>query len=267
MRTVACPACGKELRIPDTDEFVRLRCPHCAHEFEHGVASAEVLSEPAEAVVLPPQAQPASAPATSPETSGSDFTPGEKVGCTVMVLVALLVVFGATWFLSEKRSVVVIELGQSGPVVAESYYYAPAGRLLGGPALIGRLVGLQPPSEIEGPGGRTDIPRIADDAHEANDTIIVNQTKGDITYSAFVYGDADKVDKNAVQGPIRIAPGDGAAVLGKSHGEYQFGCADIPGDSERFNTSSYNRFSFAVLGWIGTMPPQDCPAGDGKGTK
>lgn len=95
--------------------------------------------------------------------------------------------------------------------------YVPESRLFGAPAALARLVWLQSPSEIVGAGRRVKIADIADAAREANDLVIVNRTKGDIYYTALVYGDANKVDKYAEQKPIRIASGSAAVALAKTH--------------------------------------------------
>lgn len=263
--TIDCPSCGKPLRIPSPDDYLRLRCPHCAHEFEYGIASAEVVSEPAEAVIL----LQADVAAPTSETSGSDFTTGETIGCWMIVLLAALVIVGGTWLFSSKRQVVVVEQTADGIVAPgeswfdEYWFNAPEDRLLGAPAALARLVGLQSPSEIVGEGGRVKVADTADKAHEANDVIIVNQTKGDIWYTALIYGDEAKADRNAEQGPIRIAPGTAAAALGKTHGGptggYNVGCDQAPDESESFGTSNSEDLDFAVLGWVTDRPPQDCP--------
>ena len=256
--TIDCPSCGKPLRIPSPDDFLRLRCPHCGNEFEHGVASAEVLTDPA----VPSPAAP------TPEASGSDFSHAEKIGCAVMVLLLSLVIAAGTWLFSDKRQVVVVEQTTDGISTADSWFdsywfYVPEDRLLGAPAALARLVGLQSPSEILGEGGRVSVADIADDAHESNNLIIVNQTKGDIWYTALIYGDQDKADRNAEQGPIRILPGTAVAALAKTHsgpkGGYNVGCKQAPDEQESFRTSDAGNLDFAVLGWITDRPPDDCP--------
>lgn len=189
------------------------------------------------------------------------------MGCTVIGLLLLAAIVAGSWFLSKKREVIVIEQARGGLIVAETYHNAPEGRLFGAPAAFGRLIGLQSPGEIGGPGGRARVAEIAVAAHAANDLIIVNQTRGDIWYTASIYGDESKADRNAEQGPVRIEPGKAAAALGKTHGEYRLGCRQAPDEEESFGIANAGASGFAVLGWITNEPPQSCLAGREKEDK
>lgn len=265
-RIIECPACSGQLRVPATDDYLRLRCPHCGRHFALGIPDAEVVdtSVPDAEIVAPPPAAtgvahgaPSSA-APAAHAAGGGL--GRLLGWAVGLGVAGVVLSAVAWFLVPKREVLVIDRNNGQPAIVAQYHYLPEAFLAGAPAAVMRWAGMQPPARIETPSGAVELSAFAVD-DPVNRLIVINRGPADLHYMPSVYGDLDSLPKGARIEPLRIAPGTGALVLAKTHGDYRFGCGQRPADSEVFSTRTGDAIRYTVLGWFVEGTPESC--GDG----
>lgn len=262
--TIACPSCEGQLRIPASDNAMRLRCPRCQHEFTHGIPDAVVLDDGiAVAQVILPDPPAAAAPPQSPESStpssppaSDEFTRGEKIGCLAIVVVLVLLLNGCAWFMVPKQKVVTAEIVGGSARPAAEYYSTGPDYLLGMPSAMMRLVGMEPPTSISGPGGTIEVGSLAA-KDEANDLTVINPTKQDIWYTAMVFGDEDALQRAAKIGTTKIPAGTATKVPDKTHGEWRR-CMPKPGSTENFDMSSISNHQYAIVAVVTTAPPETC---------
>lgn len=184
-----------------------------------------------------------------------------KIGCSISVLFLLLLLNGCAWFLTGKTQVVVLD-DAGGPLhQGQEYFTTGEDYLLGLPAAMMRLTGMEPPARISGSGGTVDVAEVGA-ADSKQDIILINPTAKDIWYTAEVYGDDSSLSRGARTGTTRVPAGTGAVVVGKTHGELRFGCENRPLENETFAMGSGDSRQLAVLAWIAEQPPEQCNNGN-----
>lgn len=259
--TIDCPSCGGQLRIAASDDLLRLRCPRCAHEFSHGIPDAEILDDGiSNAQILAPEAAPAP---TLEAASGAGAAMveektglGERIGCFALVVLLTLALNGCAWFLTPKQRVIAIEEVGGKLRPGREYHTTGPDYLLGLPAAMMRLAGMEPPTTITGPGGTIDVEALSGKG-DGNNLILVNPTKSDVYYTPDIFGDDSALARGAKTGTTLIRAGTGAAVVNKTHGDWRT-CLAPEGQYERFAMGVADRKDYQILAVVTRKPPEVC---------
>jgi hypothetical protein len=190
-------------------------------------------------------------------TDTDTLTRTERLIAWAALAIVLTMLNGCAWLLTSKHQVVVIERQNDTLQVTAVYYMAGDDYLLGLPAMMMRLTGLEPPAILQGTNATIDL-RSAGELSGTHEGILVNATDQDIWYTPIVYGDEGSLPRNAPTEPARLQPDSAMRFLTKTHGEYQFGCKDKPGEKETFSYSGGEGPKTAILGWITPTAPDAC---------
>lgn len=193
--------------------------------------------------------------------SGEEETSlGGKIGCLIAVFALALLLNGCAWFLTSKTQVVVLD--DTGGHLHQGHEYFTAGEsyLLGLPATMMRLTGMEPPTRISGSGGTVELAALGD-SDSKQDIILINPTSRDVWYTAEIYGDDSSLSRGAKTGTTNVPAGTGAVVVGKTHGDLRFGCENRPKENETFGMGIGDSRELAVLSWITEQPPESCDNG------
>lgn len=187
-------------------------------------------------------------------------TLASRIGCFAAVVLLTLALNGCAWFLTGKQSVIVIEEAQGKLRPGKEYFTTGPNYLLGLPAAMMRLTGMEPPTSITGPGGTIDVAALAGksaDGDDGNDLILINPTKNDVWYTAWIFGDDSTLPRGAQTGPVRIAAGTGMAVVDKTHGDWRT-CLPQEGQEERFSLGVGDSEDYAIVAVVTKKPPEVC---------
>ena len=190
-------------------------------------------------------------------TGEPETTTMGKIGCLVGIVLLTLLLNGCAWFLSGKAQVIVLDDMGGNLHVGQEYFTTGEDYLLGLPAAMMRPVGMEPPSSISGSGGTVNVGALTG-AESLQDIILVNPTARDIWYTAIVYGDDSSLSRGAKTGTTKVPAGSGVVVVGKTHGDWKFGCENEPSDEESFSIGIADSKDYAVLGWITEQDPETC---------
>jgi hypothetical protein len=185
---------------------------------------------------------------------------GGKIGSWVAVIVFALLLNSCAWFLTDKTPVVVLDDTGGQLRQGEEYYTVGEGYLLGLPAAMLRLIGMEPPTRISGSGGTVEVAALGS-PESGQDIILINPTSRDVWYTAEVYGDDSALSRGARTGTTKVPAGTGAVVVGKTHGELRFGCENRPLEYEMFSIGIGDSRELTLLSWIAEQHPESC--GDG----
>ena len=186
-----------------------------------------------------------------------NLTRTEKIISWAVLAVVISLLNGCAWLLADKDNIVVVEQKEGTLEITAEYYMAGDDYLLGIPAMMMRVTGLEPPATIQGAAKAIDLRSVGkrEGPHEA---ILVNATDQELWYTPFIYGDEGSLPRNAPTETAKLPPDSAMRILAKTHGDYRRGCNQKPGERETFSYDNGEGPSMAVLGWITPTPPDAC---------
>jgi len=186
-----------------------------------------------------------------------NLTRTEKIISWAVLAVVISLLNGCAWLLAEKDNIVVVEQKEGTLEITAEYYMAGDDYLLGIPAMMMRVTGLEPPATIQGAAKAID-PRSVGKRAGPHEAILVNATGQELWYTPFIYGDEGSLPRNAPTETAKLPPDSAMRILAKTHGDYRRGCNQKPGGRETFSYDNGEGPSMAILGWITPTTPDAC---------